>query len=177
MCGEFASCYRSRATRRHEVRFDKPGFSESSLTDRLWRVDLRAIYGFGLAFLILMGGEASAGAARIECTPSAGDARFRLFSTENIWTLLKLDTRTERLWQVQASIDGDQIKSVINAETIADGGRNGRFTSCPTGNMWTFILLDQETGRTWQVQFRMSPSEHGIVDEITIPIDLPPLGQ
>jgi hypothetical protein len=135
---------------------------------------MRAIAGIALVALIWTAGARAAEAARIECTPSAGDARYRLFSTENIWTLLELDTQTGRLWQVQASTEGNRIKSVINPVSIVDRGKNGRFTLCPTGNMWTFIILDQETGRTWQAQFSMEANERGVAGEITIPVD-PPL--
>ena len=31
------------------------------------------------------------------------EARYELYSTQNIWTFLKLDTRTGRIWQVQYS--------------------------------------------------------------------------
>jgi len=34
----------------------------------------------------------------------------------------------------------------------------------PMGNMWTFMLLDQETGRTWQTQFSINDSGRGIVE-------------
>ena len=109
-------------------------------------------------------------AADLECTASTGDARFRLFKTENMWNLLKLDTQTGRIWQVQASVNGNQLKLPINSDRIVESGKNGRFTLCPTGNMWTFILLDQELGRTWQVQFSMEEGESGIVGEITVPV-------
>lgn len=130
----------------------------------------KATVGLALATLIW----ATEGAASdIECTPSTGDARFRLFRTENMWNLLKLDTQTGRIWQVQASVNGNRIKLPVNPERIVESGRNGRFTLCPTGNMWTFVLLDQETGQTWQVQFSMDEGESGIVGEISVPVAPP----
>ena len=33
---------------------------------------------------------------------------FQLFSTTNMWTFIKLDTRNGRMWQVQWAIDVDQ---------------------------------------------------------------------
>jgi hypothetical protein len=136
---------------------------------------MKAIIAIALATLMWTF-EARAEASQVECAPSAGDARFRLFRTEKMWTLLKLVTRTGRLWQVQAAVDGDRMKSVINSVAIEDDGKNGRYTLCPTGNMWTFVLLDQDTGRTWQIQYGMSPGERGVVGEITIPVDPPPAG-
>ena len=35
----------------------------------------------------------------------------------------------------------------------------GRFTLYPTETMWTFILLDQTDGRTWQVQWSLDGKE------------------
>ena len=33
----------------------------------------------------------------------------------------------------------------------------------PTQNMWTFILLDQTDGRTWQVQWSTDYESRGIL--------------
>ena len=34
--------------------------------------------------------------------------RFKLFSTQNMWTFIKLDTQTGQMWQVQYSVKGDE---------------------------------------------------------------------
>ena len=39
---------------------------------------------------------------------------------------------------------------------------NGRFTLYPTDNIWTFILLDQVDGNTWQVQWSNEEEKRGI---------------
>lgn len=44
----------------------------------------------------------------------------------------------------------------------------GRFTLYPTETMWTFILLDQTDGRTWQVQWSLDGKE-GIVPINALP--------
>ena len=41
----------------------------------------------------------------------------------------------------------------INLNPLAQGGKSGRFTLYPTTNIYTFVLLDQETGNTWYVQW------------------------
>ena len=82
------------------------------------------------------------------------DAPFRLFRSQNIYTLLKLDTRSGQIWQVQWAIDLEHRFVVpINLTPLAAGAKPGRFTLVPTENIYTFILLDQEDGRTWQVQW------------------------
>jgi hypothetical protein len=90
------------------------------------------------------------------------DATYLLFRTQNIYTLLKLDTRTGQIWQVHwGKNDNTRFTVPINiallvprpttAEPIAL--KAGRFTLYPTANIYTFMLLDQEDGRAWQVQW------------------------
>ncbi len=81
--------------------------------------------------------------------------RFRIFKTQNMWTLLLLDTRTGQLWQVQYTIDPKGIRTVvpISTEILADGDEDGRFSLTLTENMWTSILVDTQEGRLWQCQF------------------------
>ncbi len=33
----------------------------------------------------------------------------------------------------------------------------------PTQNMWTFILLDQYNGKTWQVQWAIEPENRAVI--------------
>ena len=81
------------------------------------------------------------------------DAPYRMFRTQNIYTLLKLDTRTGQVWQVQWGDSEHRFIEPINLKALAQGGKPGRFSLYPTLNIYTFILLDQEDGRTWQVQW------------------------
>ena len=78
---------------------------------------------------------------------------YRLFSTKNIYTFLKLDTREGQLWQVQWGDKDHRFTDVINSKALVSGGRVGRFSLYPTNNIYTFILLDQDTGDAWQVQW------------------------
>jgi hypothetical protein len=83
------------------------------------------------------------------------DARFRLFKTSNTWNFLELDTQTGKVWQVQFSVgeQNNRMKIEIRPDVATTGGKPGRFTLYPTRNMYNFILLDQDMGKTWQVQW------------------------
>ena len=96
--------------------------------------------------------------------PQRLEVRYRLFKTENIWNFLELDTQTGRIWQIQFSVDNDanRARTPINTETLAADGKNGRFTLYPTSNMWNFLLVDQDNGRIWQVQFSIDDENRGI---------------
>jgi hypothetical protein len=79
-----------------------------------------------------------------------------MFPTDNIWTFLKLDTRSGKIWQVQYSINDNyrgEIELSNKALIAGDKAENGRFTLYPTKNMFNFILLDQIDGKMWQVQW------------------------
>ena len=90
---------------------------------------------------------------------------YRLFPTQNNWNFIKLNTRNGQMWQVQFDVEGDNrfvtylsILPLVDKEKEVDD----RFTLYPTKNIWTFILLDQHDGRTWQVQWSMEPEYRGI---------------
>lgn len=91
------------------------------------------------------------------------DATFRLFRTQNIFNFLELDTRNGRVWQVQWSLEENQrIISPINTVRLGPDPANtkpGRYTLYPTSNIFTFMLLDQEDGFTWQIQWGLKPGE------------------
>jgi hypothetical protein len=93
---------------------------------------------------------------------------YRLFRTQNIYTLLKLDTRTGLLWQVQWGTDaGFRWVAAINPKPLWDGKENGRFTLCPTLNIYTFVLIDQQDGRQWQVQWGKDKDHRLIIPILT----------
>lgn len=97
------------------------------------------------------------------------DVRYRLFPTQNVWTFLKLDTATGKIWQVQFSVKGDdyRFETVLSSIDIAEGlkleKKVGRFTLFPTQNTYNFILLDQIDGYTYQVQWSVDVENRGIV--------------
>ena len=92
------------------------------------------------------------------------DAPYRLFNTRNIYTFLKLDTREGRIWQVQWGDNSSRFTVPLNLKPLVSDGKAGRFTLYPTTNIYTFILLDQEAGNTWHVQWGKTG------DQFTLPI-------
>lgn len=82
---------------------------------------------------------------------------YRLFSTLNMYTFIKLDTRNGRMWQVQWSNKGREYRfesTLSDISQVKKGEeKNGRFFLYPTTNIYTFIMLDQIDGRAWQVQW------------------------
>jgi len=110
---------------------------------------------FILLFLILICKNSFADAMSSEPSQEPS-APYRLFKTANIWTFIKLNTITGQMWQIQFDIQGDNRGAVIlNSTNLAKGDKNipGRFTLYPTSNIYTFILVDQFKGKTWQVQW------------------------
>lgn len=91
---------------------------------------------------------------------------FRLYPTENIYTFLKLDTRDGTIFQVQWSMEeSTRFESFLNILPLVKEEEQvpNRFTLVPTQNRWTFILLDQINGKTWQVQWSTEYSERFIL--------------
>ena len=90
---------------------------------------------------------------------------YKLYPTQNMWNFIKLNTRNGQMWQVQFDVEGDnQIETFLSLFPLVSKEKevNGRFALYPTQNMWTFILLDQIDGRTWQVQWSIEPENRGI---------------
>lgn len=90
--------------------------------------------------------------------------RYKLYGTENIYNLIKHDTATGALWQVQYEMnrDSDAMTAVIDDTSLLwsnEEPRAGRFELYPTKNTYTFILLDTELGRTYQVQWSTKAKE------------------
>ena len=78
---------------------------------------------------------------------------YKLFPTTNMWIFLKLDTSQGLVRMVQYSMDEKSRMEVpINYLPLASGDDAipGIFNLYATQNMWTFIMLDEVDGRTWQ---------------------------
>lgn len=95
---------------------------------------------------------------------------YKLYKTENIWTFLELETFSGRIWQVQYTVDeskASRMKSTLSSRILVADEEDqyaGRFELYPTQNMYNFILLDTETGRTWQAQWSNNYSNRGILE-------------
>ena len=87
--------------------------------------------------------------------------RFKLYQTENIHILLKLNTATGAIWMLQYEMNDAKAKLIPISEEAAawvdEEGRPGRFDLYPTKNIHTFIMLDTEKGTTYQVQWDTNP--------------------
>lgn len=90
--------------------------------------------------------------------------RYKLYPTDNIYTLLQLDTKTGQIEQVQWSLDSYNEGSItINSEDLSYGyGHADSFELYPTQNMYQLILIDKTDGRKWHVQWGMSDSARWI---------------
>ncbi|MDF3078005.1 MAG: hypothetical protein K0S09_1894 [Sphingobacteriaceae bacterium] len=81
---------------------------------------------------------------------------YRLFATKNNYMFIKLNTRNGQMWQVQWSMETkSRFETTLSDIALVnkEEEKNGRFFLYPTINIYTFILLDQINGRTWQVQW------------------------
>jgi hypothetical protein len=94
-------------------------------------------------------------------------AVYRLFTTRNMYTFIKLDTRNGQMWQVQWSTKGREYRFESTLSDISrvskEEEKNGRFFLYPTTNIYNFILLDQINGRTWQVQWSLEANDRMVI--------------
>ena len=95
------------------------------------------------------------------------DSRFKLFPTQNLWTLLLLDSNNGRVWQVHYSLNDSVFAGQLplNERELAPtaSAHPGRFALRETQNIFTFLLLDQDDGRIWQLQWSKEKEKRGIV--------------
>lgn len=109
-------------------------------------------------------------AACSSSSANVSEENYKLFPTQNYWTFLKLDTRNGLVKQVHFSINDDQARGevVLNNLPLVDASQEkcGRFILYPTNNMYNFLLLDQISGKTWQIQWSFEEKNRGIIDEI-----------
>ncbi len=93
--------------------------------------------------------------------------RYKLYSTDNIYTLLQLDTATGIVTQVQWSLEAENegewfINSTILSLDFGAGYKSNTFELYPTKNMYQFILLDKTNGRKWHIQWGMDENKRWI---------------
>lgn len=92
---------------------------------------------------------------------------YKLYPTENIYTLLQLNTTNGKINQVQWNLDKDkEFTMIINDVDLSHGFKFGNYTDrfelYPTKNMYQFILLDKNAGSMWHVQWGTKESERWI---------------
>jgi hypothetical protein len=124
--------------------------------------------------MLIIGLAARVGAQRnpapsssISAVPQRTDVRFQLTPTQNIWTFLLLDSSTGRIWQVHFALSDSAFSGRLSLNDDAlvptSVARVGRFALMPTQNIYTFLLLDQEDGRVWHVQWANEANRRGIM--------------
>ncbi len=94
------------------------------------------------------------------------DIIYKLFPTQNLWTFIKLNTRNGQMWQVQYDTkENNRLETSLNLIplVVKENEVNNRFTLYPTQNIFTFILLDQLDGKTWQVQWSTKANERLVI--------------
>lgn len=92
------------------------------------------------------------------------DKHYSIYKTDNMYTFLKLDTRTGQIWQVHWSTEKDgRTVLPLSIEKLSSDTKDGRFALFPTTNMYNFILLDTTDGRTWQVQWSFKEEQRMII--------------
>lgn len=102
------------------------------------------------------------------------DVRYKLYPTVNMWTFLKLDTRTGTICQVQYSIEDDDSEVYLGSPLTSideETSENGRFELYPTQNSWTFLLLDQINGNVYHVQWGVNSKDRMIFKVKYLPFD------
>ena len=90
--------------------------------------------------------------------------RYKIYSTDNIYNLIKLDTATGKVWQVQYRMNSiESMVIAINDNSLLWSWEDeipGRYELYPTQNVHTFILLDTVKGYTYQVQWSLNGSDY-----------------
>jgi len=109
--------------------------------------------------LPMLAGIAVADEADLMLTQSQNpNAVYRLFNTKNIFNLLLLNTTNGSIQRVQWDTKGLSLRVPLAPCPGATGENShpGRYTLQATQNIWTFIMLDQDTGKTWHVQWTVN---------------------
>ncbi|MFV0378865.1 MAG: hypothetical protein ACK5JD_16365 [Mangrovibacterium sp.] len=87
---------------------------------------------------------------------------YRIFPTVNMWYFIKLNTRTGQMWQVEFDLKKtEQLGDPLNRLSLVEEHEevDNRFTLYPTHSNWSFLLLDQLSGKIWQVNWDTKPEK------------------
>jgi hypothetical protein len=112
-----------------------------------------------VAALLLLTGIAHADEPVVTLTQSQNpNAVYRLFNTRNTFNLLLLNTTNGSIEKIQWDGKGKNTFHVPLPRCIGAMGDShpGRYTLQATPNIWTFIMLDQDAGNTWYVQWSVN---------------------
>lgn len=104
------------------------------------KFDLRRVFLFAVVF----------------CSIISSAQPYKIYNTQNYHNQLRLNTATGEVKQIQ----DDGQSWVICPGIDKSQTQVGRYNLNETQNMWTFILLDSFTGKTWQVQFSAKGTDY-----------------
>ena len=90
---------------------------------------------------------------------------YKLYPTRNMWNFLKLDTRNGKISIVQFSVEDNekQFEYELSNKALCENNAPGRFMLQPTENIYNFIMLDQVSGKTYQVQWSLEEDKRFIL--------------
>ena len=96
---------------------------------------------------------------------SAKEPIYKLYPTRNMWNFLKLDTRNGKISIVQFSVEDrdKQFEYSLSDVAIVANESPGRFVLQTTENLYNFLLLDQITGQTYQVQWSFDAEKRFVI--------------
>ena len=104
---------------------------------------------------------------RLTPAPVRPNSRFTLSPTQNMWVSLLLDSSNGRIWQVHFGVTDSAFagRLPLNEHALAPpaSAHVGRFSLQETANIFTFLLIDQDDGRVWQVQWSNDADQRGIM--------------
>lgn len=144
------------------------------MTKKVLMIVMLAVYSACICASAMSCTSASNGDGSRDSISSSEDAklsdkdRYKMYQTENIYTLLRLDTKTGRIDQVQWSLeDGNEGSVPVNSVDYSAGYKcsqygAGVFELYPTKNMYQFILLNKVDGRMWHIQWGMEASKRWV---------------
>lgn len=81
---------------------------------------------------------------------------YKLYQTDNIHNQLKLNSKTGEVYQIQN--DGQTF--LVKESITPNNDKANRYILEKTKNIWTYILLDQFSGKLWQCQFSVKGSDY-----------------
>ena len=118
------------------------------------KIGLIFLLFFGLIFGSIGQTISENGLIRVGNYQSPTPAKYRLYPTFNRFNFLRLNTMNGLIDQVQYDVESNNRRiDALNSIPLVENGEIDRFTLYPTLNNWTFLLLDQLDGSTYQVQW------------------------
>lgn len=89
-------------------------------------------------------------------TMTAWAQTYKFYQTDNIHNQLRLNTKTGEVSQIQ----DDNQTFLVHPSTTQDNEISNKYELFKTKNMWTYILLDKDTGKLWQCQYSVKGNEY-----------------